>query len=119
MLLVGAPSPSPDFPNYDSVVVTIDNGEKKQDLTFLISKDRSSMMRMTKFDLNKDPFAADDEQDQHQRAANAGGESIQGCGGEFRRFRVPVLLAHAPDAVFRRFSRSMATGSLLFTRTIR
>ncbi len=54
---VGAPSPSPDFPNYDAVVVTVDSGEKKQDLTFLVSKDRSSMMRMTKFDLNKDPFA--------------------------------------------------------------
>jgi protein-disulfide isomerase len=54
---VGPPSPSPDFPNYDSVVVTVDSGEKKQDLTFLVSKDRSSMTRLTKFDLTKDPFA--------------------------------------------------------------
>ncbi|MGA7926360.1 MAG: thioredoxin domain-containing protein [Candidatus Sulfotelmatobacter sp.] len=54
---VGAPSPSPDFPNYDSVVVTVDSGDKKQDLTFLVSKDRSSLMRLTKFDLTKDPFA--------------------------------------------------------------
>ena len=54
---VGAPSPSLDFPNYDSVVVTVDSADKKQDLTFLVSKDRSSMMRLTKFDLNKDPFA--------------------------------------------------------------
>lgn len=56
-VLVGAPSASADFPNYESVVVTVENGEKKQDLTFLVSKDRSSMMRLTKFDLNKDPFA--------------------------------------------------------------
>src|SRR3984885_3861513 len=56
-VLVGAPSPSPDFPTYESVVVTIQNGEKKQDLTFVVSKDRSSMMRLTKFDLNKDPYA--------------------------------------------------------------
>jgi protein-disulfide isomerase len=56
-LQVGTLSSSTDFPNYDSVIVTIENGEKKQDLTFLISKDRSSMMRMTKFDLTKDPFA--------------------------------------------------------------
>lgn len=56
-LLVGAPTPSPDFPNYDSVKVTVDNAGKKQELTFLISKDRSAMMRLTKFDLNKDPFA--------------------------------------------------------------
>lgn len=56
-VLVGPASPSPDFPNYDSVVVTIDSGEKKQDLKFLVSKDRSSMMRLTKFDLSKDPYA--------------------------------------------------------------
>ncbi len=56
-VIVGVPSPSTEFPSYDSVVVTVDSGEKKQDLTFLVSKDRSSMMRLTKFDLNKDPFA--------------------------------------------------------------
>ena len=56
-LIVGAPTPSTDFPNYDSLIVTVDGGERKQDLTFLVSKDHSSMMRMTKFDLSKDPFA--------------------------------------------------------------
>jgi protein-disulfide isomerase len=54
---VGVPSSSTEFPTYDWVVVTVDSGEKKQDLTFLVSKDRSSMMRLTKFDLSKDPFA--------------------------------------------------------------
>ena len=58
LVTVGTLSPSPDFPNYDSVVVTVDGGDKKQDLTFLVSKDRSSLMRLTKFDLTKDPFAA-------------------------------------------------------------
>jgi protein-disulfide isomerase len=56
-VLVGTSSPSPDFPNYESVVVTIDSGERKQDLKFLISKDHSSMMRVVNFDLNKDPYA--------------------------------------------------------------
>ena len=56
-LLVGTPSPNSDIPNYETVVVTVDNDGKKQDLTFLVSKDRSSMMRVTKFDLSKDPFA--------------------------------------------------------------
>jgi protein-disulfide isomerase len=57
-VLVGVPSASPDFPNYDSVVVTIDGGgEKKQDLKFVVSKDGSSLVRTIKFDLNKDPFA--------------------------------------------------------------
>ena len=57
LVTVGMPSPSPDFPNYDSVVVTVDSAGKKQDLTFLVSKDHSSMMRLTKFDLTKDPLA--------------------------------------------------------------
>jgi protein-disulfide isomerase len=56
-LSVGTLSPSPDFPGYDTFVVTIENGGKKQDLTFAVSKDRSSMVRMIKFDLSKDPFA--------------------------------------------------------------
>jgi protein-disulfide isomerase len=56
-VLIGPASPSTDFPNYDSVVVTIDGGEKKQDLKFLVSKDHSSMMRVVKFDLSKDPYA--------------------------------------------------------------
>ncbi len=41
-VLVGVPSASSDFPNYDSVVVTVDSGEKKQDLKFVLSKDGSS-----------------------------------------------------------------------------
>jgi protein-disulfide isomerase len=56
-VLVGPASPSSDFPNYDSIVVTVDNGEKKQDLNFLVSKDHSSLIRMNKFDLSKDPYA--------------------------------------------------------------
>ena len=56
-VLVGPASPSSDFPNYDSIVVTIDSGERKQDLNFLVSKDHSSLIRMNKFDLSKDPYA--------------------------------------------------------------
>jgi protein-disulfide isomerase len=56
-VLIGTPTPSSDFPNYDSMVVTVDGGERKQDIKFLISKDRTSMMRVVKFDLNKDPYA--------------------------------------------------------------
>ncbi len=56
-VLVGPATPNPDFPNYDSVVVTVDNGEKKQDLNFLVSKDHSTLIRINKFDLKKDPYA--------------------------------------------------------------
>jgi protein-disulfide isomerase len=55
---VGALSPSAEMTGYDAVTVTINSGEgKSKELKFLISKDRNTMMRVTKFDLTKDPFA--------------------------------------------------------------
>jgi protein-disulfide isomerase len=40
------------------VAVNIDGGDGKQkDYKFLLSKDRATMLRVTKFDLTKDPFA--------------------------------------------------------------
>ena len=57
-IVVGDLSPSPDWPAYDAVTVTMDTGDgKKQDYKFLLSKDRNTMLRMVKFDLTKDPFA--------------------------------------------------------------
>jgi protein-disulfide isomerase len=57
-LTVGAITPSTEMPGYDAVTVSIDNGEgKSKDYKFLIAKDRNTMMRVTKFDLTKDPFA--------------------------------------------------------------
>jgi protein-disulfide isomerase len=54
---VGSATPNSEFPSYDSLIVTVDSGDRKQDLNFLISKDRSSMMRVIKYDLSKDPYA--------------------------------------------------------------
>jgi protein-disulfide isomerase len=54
---VGAITPSADWPGYDSVAVTIEGEGKKQDYKFQISKDRATMLRVTKFDLTKDPYA--------------------------------------------------------------
>ncbi len=57
-IAVGAITPSSDLAGYDAVAVTIDSGEgKPKDLKFLVSKDRNTMLRLTKFDLTKDPFA--------------------------------------------------------------
>ena len=54
---VGAITLSNELPGYDAVSVNIDGGEgKKKDYNFLLSKDRSAMLRVTHFDLNKDPF---------------------------------------------------------------
>ena len=55
---VGAITPSTDVPSYDEVAVAIEGGDgKKKDFKFLLSKDRATMLRLTKFDLTKDPFA--------------------------------------------------------------
>jgi len=46
-----------EFPAYDAVTITFDSGEKKQEYDFLLSKDRNVLVRMTKIDLTKDPYA--------------------------------------------------------------
>ena len=46
-----------EFPNYDALTITFDGGEKKQHYEFLLSKDGKTLIRMTKLDLSKDPFA--------------------------------------------------------------
>ncbi len=53
---VGPPHPS-DFANYDSVTITMEGEGKKQIYDFLLSKDGKTLVRMTKLDLTKDPYA--------------------------------------------------------------
>jgi protein-disulfide isomerase len=54
-IIVGAPKPS-DFPNYEAVTITFDSGQKKQNYDFLLAKDGKTLLRLTKFDLTKDPY---------------------------------------------------------------
>lgn len=53
---VGSSKPS-EFPNYDALTITLSTGERKQDVPFLVSKDGKTLIRMTKMDLSKDPYA--------------------------------------------------------------
>ena len=58
VIKVGDITPSTEVPGYDAISVTLGASEgKPKELKFLISKDRNTMMRVTKFDLTKDPFA--------------------------------------------------------------
>src|SRR5205814_1003162 len=51
-ITVGAVTPSTDMPGYDAVAVNINGGDGQQkDYKFLLSKDRNTMLRVTKFDL--------------------------------------------------------------------
>jgi protein-disulfide isomerase len=56
-VIVGAITPNSDLPGYDSVGVKLDGDGKQKDYTFLISKDRMTLLRVTKFDLAKDAYA--------------------------------------------------------------
>lgn len=55
-IVVGAIKAS-EFPNYDGLSITFDGGEKRQTFEFLLSKDSKTLIRMTKLDLSKDPYA--------------------------------------------------------------
>ena len=55
-ITVGPLRPS-DFPGYSALTIHMDSEEKKQDYEFLLSKDGKTLLRLTKFDLTKDPYA--------------------------------------------------------------
>ncbi len=55
-VVIGPLKPS-EFPNYEALTITFDGGEKKQTYDFLLSKDRNTLIRLTKLDLSKDPYA--------------------------------------------------------------
>ena len=55
-VIITAPHAS-EFPNYDAVTVTFNGEGKKQDYEFLVSKDQKTLIRMTRIDMSKDPYA--------------------------------------------------------------
>jgi len=55
-VLISAPHNS-EFQNYDAITVTFDGDGKKQNYDFLISRDQKTLIRMTRMDLSKDPYA--------------------------------------------------------------
>ncbi len=56
-VILGPVKPSPEFPNYDTLTITFDGGTKKQTYDFLLAKDGKTLLRMTKLDLSRDPYA--------------------------------------------------------------
>jgi protein-disulfide isomerase len=55
-VLVG-PLRASDFPNYDALTITFDDSGKKKDYDFLLARNHKTLLRMTKIDLTKDPYA--------------------------------------------------------------
>jgi protein-disulfide isomerase len=56
-IVVGPRKTSTEFPSYEEFNVSFVYGEKKQEQAFLISKDGKTLVRLTKIDMTKDPFA--------------------------------------------------------------
>lgn len=54
---VGDKKPSTDFPSYETVPVTFSQGDRSQTTEFLLSKDQNTLLRVTKYDISKDPYA--------------------------------------------------------------
>lgn len=57
MKITVSPTKPSEFPNYDAINVTLDDGRRKQDLDFLLSKDQKTLVRFAKMDLTRDPYA--------------------------------------------------------------
>jgi protein-disulfide isomerase len=51
------PLTASEFPNYDNLTVTLSHEGKSQTVDFILSKDGTSLIRMTRLDLTKDPYA--------------------------------------------------------------
>src|SRR5215472_7392109 len=68
---VGQLRPS-EFPNYDQVTISLAGDNKKQEVEFLLAKDGKSLVRFTRMDLTKDPFA------EVMKKINVGGRPMRG-----------------------------------------
>ncbi len=55
-ILLGARTPS-SFSGYDNLPVSIERGDVRKTIGFLISKDGRKMLYLTEFDLSQDPYA--------------------------------------------------------------
>jgi len=55
--VIMGPLRASEFPDYDALTITLDSPEKKRVYDFLLSHDRKTLIRLTKMDLTKDPYA--------------------------------------------------------------
>jgi protein-disulfide isomerase len=73
---IGPIASSNEVPGYDSVTVIFDSGNgAPKDYKFLISQDRNTLLRVTKFDLTKDPYA------QTMSKIDVNGRPVRGAKG--------------------------------------
>jgi protein-disulfide isomerase len=56
-IIIGPRTESTDFPQYEQFTVTFSYQGKNQEQSFLLSKDGKTLVRLTKIDMTKDPYA--------------------------------------------------------------
>jgi protein-disulfide isomerase len=61
-----------EFPNYDLMTIAFEGDSKKQEYEFLLSKDKKTLLKMTKLDLTKDPYA------ELMKKIDVGGRPVRG-----------------------------------------
>jgi protein-disulfide isomerase len=61
-----------EFPNYDVMTIAFEGDSKKQEYEFLLSKDKKTLLKMTKLDLTKDPYA------ELMKKIDVGGRPVRG-----------------------------------------
>jgi protein-disulfide isomerase len=61
-----------EFPNYDVMTIAFEGDSKKQEYEFLLSKDKKTLLKMTKLDLTRDPYA------ELMKKIDVGGRPVRG-----------------------------------------
>jgi protein-disulfide isomerase len=93
-LTIGAITPSNDLPGYSTVPVSFDGSEgKSKDVTFLISADHNTLLRVTKFDLTKDPYVTQMSKIDLKGRPTRGAEAAKVVVVNFDDFECPYCAA--------------------------
>jgi protein-disulfide isomerase len=66
-LTVGQPKSSSDFPNFETVPITFQNGERKTTQDFLLSKDGKTLFRLAKIDISPAAYELTVKQDEEAK----------------------------------------------------
>ncbi len=89
------PKPSVDLPGFMDVVVHASMGVQAQDFKFFVSKDGSTILQGTAFDVNNNPFKPDLDKLKTDGAANFGTQGAPVVIVEFSDFQCPFCKQEA------------------------
>ena len=109
---------SSEFPNYDELTITFVSADKKQTYEFMLSRDHKTLMRVTKMDLGKDPYAETMKKIDTSGRPTRGNKDAKVCSSTTTTSNAHSVRA-CTQRCFRGYSRNTAIASCSFTKTIR